>query len=557
MWQPSFTTIITPLIPDRVEAVRCYLRKYAEPRFDARTLLQCQERFRFDRISGLHFCSFVVLEGDAEFAPCLVFEATFDGERGDFLRELWRVAPEGMHEIYANCIGYPQSGLAVPELIEGYLTRHESGAQTYFLGSPGRLVSQIQGESRIRSELVSYLSRQSSMANAMTLAALQHTVQREIIRGCPQNSWAEQPAALPWEMTYRGLIAAAAVLVALVAMCGVGMLVVAALLAKGPAALGACLHAVFNQTWQLGIWLTHADTLGLGWLGGLITQLQLPVLPLVIALAAIWAVVRLFELVLRRVTDNPRDQFFIWRFPLHVLMTFKYALPIFLIGFVVLGVYRGGPGALLEMPTQPSQLQVLIHHLDKPLTGATQPGEITPVPSLLVTSALLVGIGLIWLGLYYWATSLRLAVELQELKRLSEDWRRFLLDVVRFAMLIAGVTAALAIARHIPTSVAELVGDGVVPLTYVVLVIAVYVVTGILAAYAVALCLFLLARARERTDRARLREDGGPGNASRRQCTRIMPARRAASTGTRTIWRALPMSSRALCGAGSSGRPCL
>jgi hypothetical protein len=338
-------------------------------------------------------------------------------------------------------------------------------------------------------------------ANAMTLADLQQTVQREIIRGCPQNRWAEQPAALPWEMTYRGLIAAAALLVALVAMCGVGMLVFAALLAKGPTAVGACLHAIFVQIWQCGLLLTQGDTLGLRWLGGLITQLRLPVLPLIIALAAIWAVVRLIELFLRRLTDNPRDHYFILRFPLHVLMTFKYALPIFLIGFVMIGVYRGGPDVALEMPTLPSRVQLLIQHLDKPLTGATQPGAITP-PSLLVTSALLVGIGLIWLGLYYWATSLRLAVELQELKRLSEDWRRFLLDIVRFAMLIAVVTAALAIARHIPTSVSELVGAAVVPLTYVVLVIAVYVVTGILAAYALAFCLFLLVRARERTDRA-------------------------------------------------------
>jgi hypothetical protein len=468
MRRPSFTTIITPLIPERVEAVRSYLRQYAEPHFDARSLLRCQSRFRFDNISGLHFCSFVVLEGDGKYAPCLVFEATFDGQRGDFLRELWRVAPQGMHEVYVNCVGYPESGLAVPELVEEYLSRHEAGAQTYFLGSPGRLVSQIRGESLIRSKLVRYFSRRSSIddANVTTLAALQQGVQREIIRARPQNRWAEEPAALPWEMTYRNWIAAAAVLVALLALCGVGMLVLA-LCGKGSAAVDTGLHAVFDYAWQLGAQLMQVD----GVLGNLTTQLQLPVLPVVIALGVIWLILRIGELLLRQVTDDPRDQYFIRRYPLHLLVIVIYALPIFLIGFAVVGFYREASG------------------------GA-------PVSSP-VTLALLVGIGLIWLLLRYWATSLRLAVELQELSSLAENWRRFVLDLVRFAMLIAVVTAALAIARHIPTTVSDLIGKSVVPLTYVVLGITVYAVAGILTFYAVAFCLFLIVRAYELIDLAR------------------------------------------------------
>ena len=89
--------------------------------------------------------------------PCLVFEATFDGPRADFLQELWRIAPEGMHDVYKNCLGYPQSGLDVPELIQDYLIRHDAGAHTFFSGCPGRSVAQIQGESQLRADLVTFL----------------------------------------------------------------------------------------------------------------------------------------------------------------------------------------------------------------------------------------------------------------------------------------------------------------------------------------------------------------------------------------------------------------
>ena len=142
--KPNYATIITPIVPARVDALRRYLRDHVEPRFGgASNLVQCQPLFRFDRINGLHFCSFVVLEGDADFGPCLVFETTFDGPRADFLRDLWHVAPEGMHAVYGNCVGYPQSGLDVPELLEEYLSRHDVGAQTFFSGCPGRSVAQI------------------------------------------------------------------------------------------------------------------------------------------------------------------------------------------------------------------------------------------------------------------------------------------------------------------------------------------------------------------------------------------------------------------------------
>ncbi len=44
--------------------------------------------FRSIQIKTLHFCSFVILdaEPDGGFGPSLVFEATFDGGRAEFLQ---------------------------------------------------------------------------------------------------------------------------------------------------------------------------------------------------------------------------------------------------------------------------------------------------------------------------------------------------------------------------------------------------------------------------------------------------------------------------------------
>ena len=60
-------------------ALEHFLRTEVEPLYDPDAILKCQPGFAFDQIGSLHFCSFTVLRGDAEFPPYLVFEATFDG----------------------------------------------------------------------------------------------------------------------------------------------------------------------------------------------------------------------------------------------------------------------------------------------------------------------------------------------------------------------------------------------------------------------------------------------------------------------------------------------
>jgi len=90
---PNYVTIITPIKASQTEQCRQYLRDNAEPESGMR----CRPDFRFDRIPSLHFASCTILERTHDFEPSLVFEATFDGSKADFISDLLRAAGEGIH----------------------------------------------------------------------------------------------------------------------------------------------------------------------------------------------------------------------------------------------------------------------------------------------------------------------------------------------------------------------------------------------------------------------------------------------------------------------------
>ena len=133
----NLLTIVTRIKQGEERTLREFLRTHADPRYDAQTLLRCKPKFQFHKLIGLHFCSFVILGADRSFDPCLVFEATFDGPKTDFIRALLQIAGPGMHEVYQHCEGYPVSGQILPNVTEEYLLKHDVGAHAVFSGCPG------------------------------------------------------------------------------------------------------------------------------------------------------------------------------------------------------------------------------------------------------------------------------------------------------------------------------------------------------------------------------------------------------------------------------------
>lgn len=142
----GIVTIVTPVKPD----CDTQLRELIEQRI-------CADEFRV--LSGLHFASLSVIDDrldgpeDPPFNPHLVFEASFDGCREDFVDELVLLVGHRLNTIYVHCEGYPSSGVALPQVVKNYLIRHDLGADTLYVATPGRTVEQIRQESRLRDEL--------------------------------------------------------------------------------------------------------------------------------------------------------------------------------------------------------------------------------------------------------------------------------------------------------------------------------------------------------------------------------------------------------------------
>ena len=475
---PDYVTIITPIKASNTERCRQYLRDNAEPKIG----LQCRPLFRFDLIPNLHFASFVILDAAADFGPNLVFEATFDGSKADFLSDLLRVAGNGMHELYRHCVGYPDTGLTTPELAKEYFMGHDAGAHIYFSGSPGRTVAQIKGENRIHSRIVSYFSRlQAGDAFPPRLNGL-FGVLRGFIAERASRRWAGQQALVPWEVRFRTAIAVAAGMAALILACffGAALAVVYDRLAvaHGWRPLSVLIPAFFESASQFGNSIVNYFAPG--------SSGALPrAIFLVVGLAAIWLLLRAGELLLTSRSKHPRDQFFVRRVPLHIVVILRYGALVFLVGAILLA---------------------LIPEMGK-LAGAVR------LSTLVIHLILLVFLLVVLAGLQYLATSLKISVELKKLSARKENWRCLWLDLVRFAMAITVACCILIVSRYVPS---VLDGKFAEWLVYRAMVIAAYGLVGVLALYAIGFTLLLLVRGRELLDE---RKFGDPTMLEARACT--------------------------------------
>jgi hypothetical protein len=489
---PNYTTIITPLVLSEVESCRQYLREQAEPQpGGAGKFLECRPLFPFDAIASLHFCSFVILDAADGLGPSLVFEATFDGSRDDFLSEFLRAAPEGLDTVYRCCIGYPASGLATPELIKEYLIRHDVGADTFFSGNPGRTVSQVKGEGRIHDGIVSFLSARCRTGAVIPgrPSGILDIVRNDFIRGTADNGWAEQPSQLPWEMTSRKQVVIAVVAGVLLLTCCLGAIVCAAF-GYGPEALYRSIVSWFEMAGQLGGHIDNRAEAVFPWIVRLIPQIEPSALHALTGMIVAWLVVRVFELVFSSLSRNVRDQFLMWRFPLQLAVVTRYALVALLVGTVMLAVVSGAD----RPPPSP----------DTPHAGVW-----TMLGALAAVLGQLLGIAVLFLAASHWATSLRLAVQLQPFNGVRESLRRLRLDIAQFAMVVLASVGVLLIASVMPQIAISGLAGFLRSLIYIYFLLVFLGVVGIFVAYAVGLVAMMVIGALEHRDKSRFEDSAG------------------------------------------------
>ncbi|MEX0339889.1 MAG: hypothetical protein AB3N11_12720, partial [Arenibacterium sp.] len=157
----------------------------------------------FDHLHMLHFACVAVLEdpvGKDAMDPCLLFEATVDGDPQDFLDELIAFCGEGLDLVYRHCVGYPVSGHHLPHLVKSYLNGHALAPNIEFQGHPGRSLAEIHGEDALRKHLVNELERYTY--SAPDFSGTRHTILRDIRRRVaehPKYKWSMEERAEPFE----------------------------------------------------------------------------------------------------------------------------------------------------------------------------------------------------------------------------------------------------------------------------------------------------------------------------------------------------------------------
>jgi hypothetical protein len=503
----GYITIVTPIKPGQdnnaLERLESYLRAEVAPSGPdasggSHAFIQCQKSFPFDEIKELHFCSMLILRGVDQSDPtdpaCLVFEATFDGSREEFLDDILRVAPEGMHTIYGYCVGYPgdweshpQIGLAAPALFKEYLLQHDVGVNTFYSGSPGCSVAQVHGEQKIRDDIVGFTKSRrlsyfdptntspSKVAALLrfgkrekpvptTLLELQRELQHEVIRNRTHNRWAEQPVVVPWEIARRSTISALMSWFVLLVALVIGGLI-------------AWLFGIADIGDRVLPLLT--DLLSTDW--------PLPRFFLIGFLIAIfvWYLLRFSEYLLA-VCEDPRDYSFWPHYFAYFLFIVRTALLVPIFAFVTL---------LAFAPT-----------LSPWWVG---------IPVLFILL-------LFWLMLRNWATSIEIKLKFQKLMSSNELARNLKLETVRFfalialSLLLAGMVQQL---RHLPFmpewilfwqegilywKEGNLVWQyGIESFVSFSLTVAFYILIAIFTAYILVGILFLVVRHHERSDRKR------------------------------------------------------
>jgi hypothetical protein len=463
----NYITIITPIEGLDTKPCRQYLRAKAEPECGMR----CRPDFQFDLIPALHFASFVILDATDDFGPSLVFEATFDGSKEDFVSDLLRVAGEGMHGLYQHCKAYPACGLTSPELVKEYLIDHDQGAHIYFFGNPGRTVAEIRGESGIHSKIVSYFSgQQPSGSFAPRLDGL-FVQLRGFIAEKSGSRWAEQQAPVPWEVRFRRASAVAAAIAVLSLACLIGAACDWVAVAYGHQPLLDTLKSAFaeikglSNSWAIRLAPNIPIRLPSEWF-------------LAVGLGVIWLFIRVFELIFTSWSKHPRDQFFMTRVPMHILVILRYGVLAFFVGAVLLALIQ-------DMGTSwfATELSMWLVHL--------------------ILALLLVFLVVALVYLQYLATSLKILVEVKKLKGPQENLRRLVLDLVRFAMVIVIACGTLVVSRYVPSLMAEETANRLI---YRGLLIATYGLIGLVILYALSVLLLMVAHARELMDRQQFKD---------------------------------------------------
>lgn len=172
---------------------------------------------RFAELADVHYAS-LFLVGAGGGAPHLVFEGNVDGGVEIFLARLLAHARAAVDEIFGHCTGYPPADHAGAEARLRYLCDRDIGADTFYVAWPGRTVSDIRREQRLRDHV------QEALDGGDRLGWRQRPPEEilgEVQGGLPADlGWARSKAPVPFLVARGRVVLAALVAPAVLVLVG-------------------------------------------------------------------------------------------------------------------------------------------------------------------------------------------------------------------------------------------------------------------------------------------------------------------------------------------------
>ena len=154
-------TIITPVEPSKKDQLTALLNNIQNPDVENNPLVP------FTKIESVHFVRFVLMEAvTKEGQSQLVFSSDFDGEEGQYISELIRVAEPGLRQLYSCCTGFADN-------LELYWQQHKVPTITFYNGHPGIPAKQVRYEEDLRTAITGYLTQENKNGDLKTLSAVQ------------------------------------------------------------------------------------------------------------------------------------------------------------------------------------------------------------------------------------------------------------------------------------------------------------------------------------------------------------------------------------------------
>lgn len=139
---------------------------------------------RFSRMRRLHFASWIILNNDPAYDPCLILETSYDGDLEDHLDQLIEHGREALDQIYCFCEGYPSGGSMDPLQIKIYLKERAVPSKVFFPAFPGMTLASIRNAiatRKMKERVLAKLGRQVPL-EALSEAQIQAILVRHFMR---------------------------------------------------------------------------------------------------------------------------------------------------------------------------------------------------------------------------------------------------------------------------------------------------------------------------------------------------------------------------------------